>query len=66
MSEPKPEYEAGGTPHTWAKITRSSSKDGGTGFEYGYSEPTGDVDGVLAQLAKLKRGVEALLAQKEA
>jgi hypothetical protein len=49
------------TPHAWAKITRSSSKDGGTGFEYGYSSPTGDTDEVAAGLIRLRTAVEGLV-----
>jgi len=66
MSETKPEYETGERPLVWGKLTQSSSKDAGRGYEIGYSDPTGDTDAVLAELAKLKMGVEALLAQKEA
>ena len=65
MSEPKPEYEAGEAPRAWASIKKSSSKDGGIGFEYGYSDPTGNVEEVLTMLRELRRGVEALLTEKE-
>jgi len=49
------------TPHAWAKITKSSSKDGGIGYEYGYSDPTGNVQHVLTSLTDLKVGVEGLV-----
>ena len=49
------------TPHAWAKVTRSSSKDGGTGFEYGYSSPTGSVAEVETALKGLKVAVERLV-----
>ena len=52
------------TPHAWAKITKSSSKDGGIGFEYGYSDPTGDTGNVAKQLQYLKNGIERLLADQ--
>jgi len=49
------------SPHAWAKITKSSSKDGGIGYEYGYSDPAGNVQHVLASLTDLKVGVERLV-----
>jgi len=49
------------TPHAWAKVTRSSSKDGGTGFEYGYSSPTGNIVEVELGLRALKALVEGLV-----
>jgi hypothetical protein len=49
------------TPQAWAKVTKSSSKDGGIGYEYGYSDPTGNVHHVLASLTDLKVGVERLV-----
>lgn len=42
------------TPHAWAKITKSSSKDGGIGYEFGYSASTGDLEEVGTALAVLK------------
>jgi len=49
------------TPHAWAKITKSSSKDGGIGYEYGYSDPTGNVEEVGRQLRDLKAIIEGLV-----
>jgi len=50
------------TPHAWAKVTKSSSKDGGIGYEYGYSDPTGDVPKVIARLHDLKAAMERLVS----
>jgi len=63
MSEPKPEYEVGETPRTWAKVTKSSSKDGSFGFEYGCSNPSADAEGMAATLEKLRRAVRAELKE---
>lgn len=56
------------TPRAWATIKKSSTAKSGDspGFEYGYSDPAGDTAAVLAGLGRLKMGVEALLAPKEA
>lgn len=45
------------TAHAWATIKRSSSKDQGVGYEFGYSDPTGDIDQVAAALTVLKEQV---------
>ena len=42
------------TPHAWAKITKSSSKDGGIGYEFGYSNATCDTQQIGRKLAELR------------
>ena len=53
------------TPSAWAKITKSSSKDGGTGYEVGYSDPTGNTENVITLLAELNRRVKAIAEGKD-
>jgi len=51
------------TDHAWAKITRSSSKDGGIGFEFGFSSATGNVAEVGSMLGKLESEVKQVIKQ---
>ncbi len=57
------ECQDGQRPVAYAEVTRSSSKEQGIGFKYGYSDPTGNVDTVLAELRRLKQGVEDMLKE---
>ena len=42
------------TPRAWATIKKSSSKDGGIGYEFGFSDPGGDTATIGQRLAALK------------